>query len=127
MSIFKYLSNYPIQIVKPFRRRSAEIPLHVGVDFLQSDDFTRLLILNAAFRRGLPDKEMLQNGPGIGSFLWDVLVLNRSEDQWQSNSALEICDRTEWLQAELDTDGPQGTRYQDPKTVYVFASDLHRR
>ena len=98
-----------------------------ALDFLQSDNFVSNIIRHALFGRGLPPKKVLQDNPSITQFLQKVLTSNQSEDNWQSNHALEICYRHGWLQAELSEDESPDLSVPDPKTVYVFTSALHRR
>ena len=85
------------------------------------------MIKHPAFKRGIPPEGVLQNKPNITLFLRGVLASNRSEDNWESNNALETCYRKGWIQAELSGDEPQKLGDPKPKTVYVFSSTLHRR
>ena len=113
--------------MRPFRKTSSEISFDAALDFLQSDNFVLNMIKHALFRRGIPPRKVLQDNPSITQFLREVLASNRSEDNWQSNHALEICYRQGWLQAELSEDELPDPSVPEPKTVYVFTSVLHRR
>ena len=106
--------------MRPFRKASFEISLSIPLEFLGDGNALVSCIENGTrgFSRGPPDRKDLQDNPDIAQFLREVLASNRSEDKWQSNTALNACYRKGWLQAELSA---------EEKTVYVFPTMIHRR
>jgi len=113
--------------LRSYRKASSEIPLDAALDLLEDGKFIFRVAHHRAFNRGIPPAYILQDNPNIAQFLRKVLAFNQSDDEWQSDPALEICYRQGWLQAELSGDEPQDLLDPRPKIVYVFSSKLHQR
>ncbi|KAI9768896.1 MAG: hypothetical protein M1839_003850 [Geoglossum umbratile] len=113
------------EIVRPFRKGSIEIPTNISLNYLQSNHFLITMIQDAVFKRGLPAKDFLKDYPDIAKLFREVLTSGRSEHDPEKYPSLATCYKQGWLQAELDE--PQNPGDPDPKPVYIFSSELHRR
>jgi hypothetical protein len=72
----------------------------------------------------------LQNNPGIAQLLREALVSNRIvgiDNELHLKPALDACFKNGWLQAESTEFTAEGDESGIVKTVYVFASNMHRR
>jgi hypothetical protein len=115
------------EVLRPFRKTPSEISLDTALRFLGNDEtlFSCVASIPYGFNRGLPIME--RESLDAVRFLREVLASGRSEDNCQSNPALNTCYRKGWLQAELSGDEWVGGLLCSAKTVYVFPSMLHRR
>ncbi|KAN0084838.1 hypothetical protein V8E54_001305 [Elaphomyces granulatus] len=104
-------------LIRPFRKTASES------DFFHIQSTT-------GFSRGLPDVDDLQNNPGIAQLLREALVSNRIvgiDNELHLKPALDACFKNGWLQAESTEFTAEGDESGIVKTVYVFASNMHRR
>ncbi|KAL1966800.1 hypothetical protein VTN77DRAFT_3765 [Rasamsonia byssochlamydoides] len=102
-----------------FRKSSQQIPLDNALEFLENDRTMVSLFEDSphGFVRGLPTEKVLRD-KAIAQFLRKTVASNESEDDPETNKALDVCYRNGWLHAQLTA---------DERTVYVFPTRIHRR